>query len=42
MNTSALITMVLAQGIVTVFTVYFFIKVWNTPGKDVDDFPPGP
>jgi hypothetical protein len=42
MNTSALITMILAQGIVTVFTIYFFIKVWKNPRKDEGDFPPGP
>jgi hypothetical protein len=42
MNTSALITMVLTQVIVTAFTVYFFFRVLKTPGKDEGDFPPGP
>ncbi len=42
MNTSAVITMVLAQGIVTIFAIYFFVKVFKAPNKDADDFPPGP
>lgn len=37
MNLQALITMILAQGIVTFFTIYFFIKVLKTPhSKDED------
>ena len=31
MNSAALITMVLAQGIVIVLTLYFFYKVLTTP-----------
>lgn len=31
MNTAALITMILAQGIVIVLTLYFFYKVLTTP-----------
>jgi len=33
MNTSALITMLVAEGIVAAFTIYFFIKVWKTPPR---------
>jgi len=42
MNTSALITMLLAQVTVTCFAIYFFVKVYRAPNKDSDDFPPGP
>lgn len=42
MNTSALITMILSQVTVTCFAIYFFVKVFNAPNKDSDDFPPGP
>ena len=31
MNSAALITMILAQGIVIVLTLYFFYKVLTTP-----------
>ncbi len=34
MTTAALVTMILTMGIVTGFTVYFFIKVLKTPNKD--------
>lgn len=34
--------MLIANIIVTVFTVYFFLKVLRTPHKDEGDFPPGP
>lgn len=37
MNTTALITMVLAQGIVISFTAYFFYKVLKTPPKQEPD-----
>jgi len=39
MNTTALITMVLAQGIVTCFAVYFFYKVLTIkPKQEPDSF----
>jgi hypothetical protein len=37
MNTSALITMLLAQGIVIFFAGYFFYKVLTTPSKPEPD-----
>lgn len=37
MNTSALITMLLAQGIVISFAVYFFYKVLTIPPKPEPD-----
>jgi hypothetical protein len=37
MNDAALTTMVLAQGVVTVFTVYFFVLVLRTPAKPEPD-----
>lgn len=37
MNTTALITMVLTQGIVTFFMVYFFMKVLRTPPNSEPD-----
>ena len=37
MNTEALITMVLTQGIVTFFALYFFYKVLTTPPKPEPD-----
>lgn len=37
MNTEALITMVLTQGIVTCFAVYFFYKVLTIPPKQEPD-----
>lgn len=37
MNTGALITMVLTQGIVTFFAVYFFYKVLTMPPKQEPD-----
>lgn len=37
MNTSALITLLLAQGIVIAFTAYFFWKVLTTPPKSEPD-----
>lgn len=37
MNTSALITMILAQGIVILVAVYFFIRVMRTPPKPEPD-----
>lgn len=37
MNTTALITMVLAQGIVIFFTAYFFYKVLTIPPKQEPD-----
>lgn len=33
--------MLMANIVVTVFTVYFFLKVLRTPTKDEGDFPPG-
>jgi hypothetical protein len=43
MNGSALAMMLFANIIVTVFTVYFFMKVLRTPGvKHEGDFMPGP
>lgn len=33
MNTIAIVTMVLTMGIVTLFAVYFFVKVLRTPPK---------
>ena len=39
MNTEALITMILTQGIVTCFAVYFFYKVLTIPPKkELDSF----
>lgn len=37
MNTSALITMLIAQGIVVSFASYFFYKVLTTPPKQEPD-----
>ncbi|SHG37042.1 hypothetical protein SAMN05444396_11022 [Flavobacterium segetis] len=37
MNTEALITMILTQGIVTVLAVYFFYKVLTIPPKQEPD-----
>jgi hypothetical protein len=37
MNLSALIVMVLTMVIVTVVTIYFFIRVLNTPPKPEPD-----
>ncbi len=37
MNTSALITMILAQGLVTIITVLLFWKVLRTPPKAEPD-----
>jgi hypothetical protein len=31
MSTSAVVTMVLVQGIVSIITIYFFYKVLKTP-----------
>lgn len=37
MNTSALITMICAQGIVVSFAAYFFYKVLTIPSKQDPD-----
>lgn len=37
MNTSALITMIAAQGIVTAVAAYFFYRVLTTPPKPEPD-----
>ena len=37
MNTTALITMVVAQGIVISFAAYFFYRVLTTPPKQEPD-----
>ena len=37
MNSAALITMVLAQGIVICLTLYFFYKVLTTPPRQEPD-----
>ena len=37
MNAAALITMVLAQGVVISFAAYFFYKVLTTPPKQEPD-----
>lgn len=37
MNTTAIITMVCAQGIVVSFAAYFFYKVLTTPPKQEPD-----
>lgn len=37
MNTEALTTMLLTQGIVTIFTIYFFYKVLATPPNQEPD-----
>ena len=37
MNTEALITMILTQGIVTCFEVYFFYKVLTIPPRQEPD-----
>lgn len=37
MNTSALITMILAQGLVIGVALYFFYKVLTTPPKSEPD-----
>ncbi len=37
MNTSALILMVTVQLTVTIFTIYFFVKVLRTPPKQEPD-----
>lgn len=34
MNTSALIMMLVAEGIVTIMTVYYFVKVLRTPPRN--------
>lgn len=42
MSTPALLMWLISNIIVTAFTVYFFIKVLNTPDKGEKDYPPGP
>lgn len=37
MNTSALIMLLAAEGVVTAFTIYFFWKVLKTPPKPEPD-----
>ncbi|MBL0310521.1 MAG: hypothetical protein IPP77_12870 [Bacteroidetes bacterium] len=37
MNTQALIVMLAAEGVVTFFVLYFFIKVLKTPPKPEPD-----
>ncbi len=37
MNTAALITMLITQGIVTFFMIYFFRKVLRTPPRPEPD-----
>lgn len=37
MNTSAIIMMVIVQAAVTIFTIYFFVKVIKTPPKPEPD-----
>jgi len=37
MNTSALLTMIIAQGLVTGFTVFHFIKVLKAPKRPEPD-----
>lgn len=37
MNTSALILMITVQATVTVFTIYFFMKVLRTPPREEPD-----
>lgn len=37
MNTSALVTMIVAQGLVTAFTLFHFLKVLNAPKKPEPD-----
>ena len=37
MNTSALITMIIAQGLVFGFTLFHFLKVLNAPKKPEPD-----
>lgn len=37
MNTSALIMMILAEGLIAFFTIYFFVKVLKTPPKPEPD-----
>lgn len=37
MNDSAFYTMIVAQGLVTLFTVYFFVLVLKTPPKEEPD-----
>lgn len=37
MNTSALILMATVQLLVTIFTIYFFVKVLKTPPKAEPD-----
>lgn len=37
MNTSALITMLVAEAAITAITVYFFWRVLKTPPKPHDD-----
>ena len=37
MNTSALILMIVAQGLIIGFAIYFFRKVLNTPPKAEPD-----
>lgn len=37
MNTSALLTMIITQGLVIIITGYFFYKVLTTPPKQEPD-----
>jgi hypothetical protein len=37
MTTTAVIMMVVTMGIVTAFTVYFFVKVLRTPTKSEEE-----
>lgn len=41
MTASAIVTMVIVQLTVIIVTLYFFIKVWETPPKTDTDEPPG-
>lgn len=34
MTTGAVVTMVLTMGLVTVFTIYFFLRVLKAPGAN--------
>ncbi|MES2618486.1 MAG: hypothetical protein V4613_11445 [Bacteroidota bacterium] len=34
MNTSALIMMIVTEAIVTIMTIYYFVKVLRTPARD--------
>jgi len=37
MTTTAIVMMIITMGIVTSFTVYFFVKVLRTPTKSEDE-----